>query len=135
MRKQVLDVEQMKHLQELGINTDNASAVWINPDKHVDWDIDLLYERPMPHTNEYDEFIPAYTLQDVLELLPGIIEHEREKYILMIDVFNKAIHYFRYTQVLTFIKFKEIPMIDAAYEMLCWCIENGYVKTGKEGGK
>lgn len=22
--------------------------------------------------------------------------------------------------------------IDAAYEMLCWCIENGYVKVGKE---
>ena len=23
-------------------------------------------------------------------------------------------------------------LIDAAYEMLCWCIENGYVKVGKE---
>lgn len=22
--------------------------------------------------------------------------------------------------------------IDAAYDMLCWCIENGYVKIGKE---
>lgn len=22
--------------------------------------------------------------------------------------------------------------IDAAYDMLCWCIENGYVKVGKE---
>ena len=23
-------------------------------------------------------------------------------------------------------------LIDSAYEMLCWCIENGYVKVGKE---
>lgn len=23
-------------------------------------------------------------------------------------------------------------LIDAAYEMLCWCIENGYAKVGKE---
>lgn len=23
-------------------------------------------------------------------------------------------------------------LLDAAYEMLCWCIENGYVKVGME---
>ena len=26
-------------------------------------------------------------------------------------------------------EFKSDSLIDAAYEMLCWCIENGYIKT------
>lgn len=34
------------------------------------------------------------------------------------------------TLVINITESKEL--IDAVYDMLCWCIENGYVKVGKE---
>ena len=41
MSKQVLDVQQMQHLQELGLDTSNASAFWCNPDRHGDWSLEF----------------------------------------------------------------------------------------------
>lgn len=71
------------------------------------------------------EYVPAYTLQDILDILPPFIN----EYMLLIDMLGN-IRYDnlsrRNNPVLHCIYFndEDNTLIDAAYEMLCWCIEN-----------
>lgn len=87
--KQVLSVEQMKHLQELGLDTGDASMHWqylptadaiINGTDEIEEEPCLFVSQPnMKH--EY----PAYTLQDILDKLPPIID---EVYWLTLEVMD-----------------------------------------------
>ena len=135
--KQCLDIEQMKHLQGLGLDTSNASASWYKPD------MDTKYMSMFGHLKQEElmgneESIPAYTLQDVLDLLPESIKMYGEEYYLVVE--KDAVMYVLWTGVAqmtkVFGKGKFInnpqPIIDYAYEMLCWCIEKGYVETSKQ---
>ena len=128
MSKQVLDVQQMQHLQELGLDTSNASICWIKDTEGNQ------------HLSVYDEYcyeanfinpIPAYTLQDVLDALPEYIYDSTEQYLLEINMFFKYIRYSRFNDVLTKRNFDRKPIIDAAYELLVWAIENKFVETNK----
>lgn len=126
MSKQVLDIQQMQHLKELGVDTRTASLCWVC----------LLSE---PYLSFYDKeypqkdtkVIPSFTLQDILDLLPTEIEKENRNYQL--EVFRNPQRYFvsYYWLDNLLISLNEVEFIDAAYEMLCWCVENGYVDTKK----
>lgn len=134
MSKQVLDIEQMKHLQELGIDTSNASAVWYKPDGDTEYF--HVFDIAMPGKEELlgnEDCIPSYTLQDILDLLPISVNWNR--LFITFDSCGTTIQYAvdEYSKPIAF--FRSEQMIDAAYEMLCWCIGNGHVKTGKEGRK
>lgn len=130
--KQVLSVEQMKHLQELGLDTSDASMHWqylptadaiINGTDEIEEEPCLFVSQPnMKH--EY----PSYTLQDILDKLPPVIE---KYYWLAIRVSaHKGMWYVEYNgRGYTLSYFYSENLIDAAYEMLCWCIENRYIKT------
>lgn len=133
--EQVLSVEQMKHLQELGLDTSDASMHWqylptadaiINGTDETEKEPTLFVSQPnMKH--EY----PAYTLQDILDKLPPIID---EVYWLTLEVMDRRknawkIKYARINAEHECASFSSEKLIDAAYEMLCWCIENGYIKT------
>ena len=84
------------------------------------------------------EYVPTYTLQDVLELLPTEIKPNQKRYWLRIDLSDECLYYYYDDCNLVEHRKKTISyngmngLIDAAYAMLCWCIENGYVKTNKE---
>lgn len=149
MSKQCLDISQMQHLKELGVDTSKASMVCIYTDCNCDvieWDDvqdELGHPEPMEmfkelydaETGNYDhsyrKYCGVFTLQDILDLIPNKVDDEL---ILFID---KGKHKWRigYTDVSTeeiFEDFSDKNFIDAAYEMLCWCVENGYVETNKE---
>lgn len=66
-----------------------------------------------------------YTLPDILDKLPCFIGNE----VLTIKKFADS-YTCLYMEPYKITESKEL--IDAAYDMLCWCIENGYVKVGKE---
>lgn len=131
MSKQCLDVHQMQHLQELGLELDYDTLCRYVKFEDTDW---LL--KPSSDLNIIGiscRYIPAYTLQDVLDALPASIGYRRELYVLKLDMFNKIVCY-RDTasdDTLVFVKFMEIPLIDAAYSMLCWAIKNKFVETNK----
>lgn len=137
--KQVLSIEQMQHLQELGLDTSNASAFWCNPDRHGDWSLEFTDScgGKIPQSHEYDEFHPAYTLQNVLDALPKDISKDGCTWSasLYIDFENNRIAYGN-TDRYGFEVYHEImiekDLIDAAYEMLCWCIKNKHIKTNKK---
>ena len=84
----------------------------------------------------------AYTLQDVLDALPLQVEipfhPECGKYELRIKrmVFNTgkvmyAVVYEESDYINWFVLQSNKELIDAAYEMLCWAIENKFVETNK----
>ena len=66
-----------------------------------------------------------YTLPDIIDKLPCFIGNE----VLTIKKFADS-YACLYMESYKITESKEL--IDAAYDMLCWCIENGYVKVGKK---
>lgn len=133
MSKQVLDVHQMQHLQELGVELKETMLYWIVFKVGDEKDFVTTRWYAMEIVDESCGMLPAYTLQDMLDALPATIWYSRKLYVLNIDKFNRVIYYRDKTSddILVFVKFMEIPLIDAAYSLLCWCIENGYVETNK----
>ena len=135
--KQVLDVQQMQHLQELGLDTSNASALYCIDNETGEKQ--LMLNEQAEETDKDDEYfriVPAYTLQDVLDALPKEISKDGCTWhaSLYIDFENERIAYGN-TDRYGFEVYHEImiekDLIDAAYSMLCWAIEKGYVETNK----
>lgn len=144
--KQVLSVEQMKHLQELGLDTSDASMVLIATDDDsctLDWQDaekaikyhwhDVYFYLYDAETGSYDhsyrDSCGVFTLQDILDKLPCFIG----THVLTLQKLANSgtcLYMEPYSRsILNLTESKEL--IDATYEMLCWCIENGYI--GKDG--
>lgn len=135
--KQVLSIEQMKHLQELGLDTSDASMYWarVSHGSRIDdkskgkWFLSLHKEFQTCGFMSY-ESIPTYTLQDIINKLPCFIGDEVLTMQKLADSYT-CLYMEPYSR--SIIKITESKeLINAVYEMLCWCIENGYVKVGKE---
>lgn len=131
--KQVLSIDQMKHLRELGLDTSDASMCWCYAlsYKNAKWELEI-YEDVINQKRDsiFWEIIPTYTLQDILDKLPPVIK----KYFCLsirVSEYKKMWHveYEGAGCILSYFHLKNL--IDAAYEMFCWCVENGYI--GKEG--
>lgn len=123
---QVLSIEQMKHLKELGLDTSDASMCF-------EWnesDSDNMVVTSMDADTNYDYYYGTYTLQDILNKLPCFIGNQVFTIHKLADIYT-CLYIELYTR--SFINITEgEELIDAVYDMLCWCIENGYVKIGKE---
>ena len=104
MSKQVLDIEQMKHLKELGVDTSKASAK----------------EYIISETESYCGYSRSIVVID------GYIEQQIQDWT---RVWN--ISYLSTSSFIKIVSSINNEFIDAAYEMLCWCAENGYLKQNK----
>lgn len=124
--KQVLSVEQMKHLQKIGFDTSDGSMCF-------EWnesDSDNMVVTSLDADTNYDHCRTTYTLQDILDKLPCFIGNEVLTMQKLADSYT-CLYMEYYTRSMIKITESKEP-INAAYDMLCWCIENGYVKVGKE---
>lgn len=125
--RQALSIEQMKHLKELGLDISDASMVFQrgSATRH-EWVLHVMgYADVSLREKEF-----AYTLQDILGKLPCFIGKEVLTIQKLADSYT-CLYIEPYTRSMINITESKEP-IDAAYDMLCWCIENGYVKVGKE---
>lgn len=137
--KQVLSIEQMKHLQELGLDTSDASMYWarvshgsrIYDNSKGKWFLSLQKEFQTCGFISY-ETLPAYTLQDILDKLPTLIIISSDFYKICIEPSCGYwdIYYYK-SDATELISKKSENIIDVAYDMLCWCIENGHLETNK----
>ena len=79
IEEQVLSIEQMKHLQELGVDTSDASMCWVaGEDASTDegeWDLIIPNNFLLPYN------IPTYTIADLIEKLPKRIPHKYKRFI------------------------------------------------------
>ena len=79
IEQQVLSIEQMKRLQELGVDTSDASMVWIKQDSTLLpdnikelWWVDTYYDSLKPMVEQEDSgFVQTYTIGDLIERLPN----------------------------------------------------------------
>ena len=75
--KQVLSIEQMKHLQELGLDTSDASMCWccFLGNIEEEWELEI-YENVLNQKRDstFWETLPTYTLQDILDKLPESVQ-------------------------------------------------------------
>jgi len=69
-------------------------------------------------------------LQDILDKLPCFIGNQVLTIQKLADSYTCLYMEYYTRSMINITESKEL--IDAAYDMLCWCIENGYVKVGKE---
>lgn len=137
--KQVLSIEQMQHLNKLGLELGETMCYWArltdyNPksqERYGKWI--LVIGNNQQHVGLTGwEFVPAYTLQDILEKLPNRIEIEDDEFDLNIRFYNNSVGMFYSSNVAIRVFFFESTLFESAYEMLCWCIEQGFVRTNKE---
>ena len=126
----------MQHLQELGLKLGETLLYWARE-----------YNTQPRQANHYGkwiivkgkgqatvgmtrwEYVPAYTLQDVLELLPGSVNWNR---LLITSNGCECMFQYALYESDPIVAFHNEETIDAAYDMLCWCIENRYIKTENE---
>ena len=122
MKNQVLSIEQMRKLKELGVDTSKASMhfLYMPTAKSIMSGVYEVDDEPevFVSQNGMNHEHPTFTLQDIIELLPieniDIRRNCHEKWVIS------------YKDEITF---KSEFMIDAAYNMLIWVIENGHLKT------
>lgn len=142
MSKQVLSIEQMKHLKELGVNDGKANFYWHRTkslNNYEGWDEWKLHYGVLRLARGFTvincEYVRTFTLQDILDLLPNLIESQDEGNNYWLE-FGTAMEdeewwYIRYMSVYGVkLNYEEhVHLIEAAYEMLCWVIDNGYLKV------
>lgn len=142
MSKQVLDIQQMQNLEELGVDTSKASAaqtdIWVTSylDEFQKAEDVLVFSESESDYFEFENPIKKFTLQDILDLLPKeMSDKDDDKFVLRVEygISRKVwyIGYYYYDLTFNDLLFSGENIIDAAYEMLCWCIVNGYVETKK----
>ena len=128
IKEQVLSIEQMKHLQELGVDTSDASMVWIKQDatllpdniKELWW-VDTYYDSLKPMVEQEDSaFVQTYTISDLIEKLP-----------IEIGTLNRGIVIQRSYVGAGYIKdnlspvsFSNSSLLESLYNLLCWVAEN-----------
>lgn len=140
MSKQCLDVQQMKHLGELGLELSNDTLLtWIVDERGKDKPLLCLAFEAVDYVDFSHHCIPAYTLQDVLDALPkyyhiahigwtklSIRVHSTKEWEVGY-VYTDRLNHYAYQCRKT-----EKNLIDAAYELFCWCVEWGFVETDKK---
>ena len=134
MNKQCLDVHQMQYLQELGLELKKDTIlVWarfmLGKTQISDWEIAYNHSA----ITDNSQTIPAYTLQDVLDALPIEIKYRDKRCWLCIELADEMIGYyyendrFEHRWVYYEVVMIDESLIDAAYRLLIWVIENGYI--------
>lgn len=125
----------MQHLKELGLELKPTILLYIRNKllESEKWELTILKDLP----SGMFEQIPAYTLQDILDVLPKFITSVYDCGYLNLAVDSEKLwcaSYDNYDIGSTLEYIDDESPIDAAYKLLCWAIENGYVeiKTKEE---
>ena len=123
IEEQVLSREQMKHLQELGVDTSDASMAYYNisrdnqPDK---WILGIANKEvaTVMLSNGIKEMKPTYTIGDLIEKLPKDVRN----YDLEIHCDFNCLGYVAASDFEYSIEYDRL--IDGLYDLLCWVAEN-----------
>ena len=122
----VLSLEQMNKLKELGVDVNPKGMCLM----YTSDSSDNYYLKYGESTCEDD--IKAFSLQDIIELLPDTFPHQFLSQTLRIT--KNSVDYVDYSFFAeVFIEHSEYDgkdtILQASYNMLLWVIENGYLKT------
>ena len=124
IEEQVLSIEQMKHLQELGVDTSDASMCWVTGEDasivEGEWNLIIPNNFLLPYN------IPTYTIGDLIEKLPKSIDLGFGEYDLELSIKGEYVEvqyendYDDYTPFFC----SNLSLIESLYRILCWLAEN-----------
>ena len=112
IEEQVLSIEQMKHLKELGVDTSDASMCWAGND--------VVPNNGSAFDLGYDG-IPTYTTGDLIEKLPKHF-YIKEAQISMVALNGSGAFQVWYDKVPKSSK-SDGTIKNALYKLLCWVAE------------
>ena len=117
IEEQVLSIEQMKHLQELGVDTSDASMCWVAGEDadEVEWNLIIPNNFLLPYN------IPTYTIGDLIEKLPKHF-YIKEAQISMVALNGSGAFQVWYDKVPKSSK-SDGTIKNALYKLLCWVAE------------
>ena len=134
IEEQVLSIEQMKHLQELGVDTSDASMYWVRAKRIIGkqknnvldneigkWRLSL--SKNIVHSVDWAvESVPTYTIGDLIDKLPVSINRIQERKILIEGEYTEV----RYTNGGDYcpLFYSRSLFIDLLYNLLCEVAEN-----------
>ena len=118
IEEQVLSIEQMKHLQELGVDTSDASMCWVAGEDadEVEWNLIIPNNFLLPYN------IPTYTIGDLIEKLPKHF-YIKEAQISMVAINGSGAFEVWYDKVPKSCK-SDGTIKNALYKLLCWVAKN-----------
>lgn len=120
MKNQVLTAEQMRELIDMDIDIAKASMCWNYNDEQDRWALVTNFTHS-PYIE--NEIVPAFTLQDILEMLPTIHLHHN------INAVNENARWEMSISERNIIEHREFSksILLVAFNMLKWCKENKYI--------
>lgn len=127
IEEQVLSREQMAHLKELGVDTSDASLMWMYRKSIALGDLlsiavnDRKYDTLKVSEDTTIHFSPTYTVNDIINKLPKQLYDEKSK--LVINTVGGEEFYVWYGEVPETIK-KSSSLLKALYDLLCWLSKN-----------
>ena len=127
IEEQVLSIEQMKHLQELGVDTSDASMAYYNTSRDNQSDkwilgIANIKVASVMLSNGITEMEPAYTTGDLIEKLPKHFYME-ESPINMCAINGSRAFQAGYIKVPKVYK-RDGNIKNTLYKLLYWVAEN-----------
>ena len=121
MKDQVLSIEQMQKLKELGVDASKASMTWFRGGESIDYDLGI-YSKSI---SGLYEFVPTFTLQDMIELMPNNVKYEGKSYYLSID--KKFVGYIDDMDVEDCVLESEGNILENTFKVLVWLAEHKYI--------
>ena len=122
-------IEQSKKLIELGLSSETAD-MWWTP---LNWQLTEYYvEVKQDGIGTPKNPIPCWSLGALMELMPKIKEDEDDGgcYPTLCKGYNTDKWHCVYRSSIYITNWYDTS-IDAAFEMVVWLLENGYIKKGE----
>ena len=125
IEEQVLSIEEMKHLQKLGVDTSDASMAYYNisrdnqPDKWI-LGIANIKVASVMLSNGITEMEPTYTIGDLIEKLPIEINSFYRGIVIVRNYVGTGY----LIDNLSPVSFSDLSLLESLYNLLCWVAEN-----------
>lgn len=134
MKDQVTSFEQSKRLIEMGVPADKASMVWI-----PGYEFDALTRRFIPNDKECflsisydrsslmgDNIVAAFTVADIMELLPMFIERKGTFYLNITPCYEGWYAGYETEKGSELTSYRGPKLVDVLMAATEWLLSNGY---------
>lgn len=138
MKNQVLSIERMLRLKKLGVDTRNASLTWVLYPANIRGDVTptlTIWRWEQVKDEQKKVCVPSFTLQDIIAMLPEYIPVDDEyayddEAELIINKNSCRYVYLNCEGCMSYTGSNERSnnILESAFNLLCWCVENGYLK-------
>lgn len=129
-----LGKDEMNHLREIGFRLHSDTYVYRVSDTTPYCGISSEIVTIDGCVNQYLEKEESLTVDDIIELLPDMIDGKYNLVFTKKKLNGHMYYRFDYKDVSGYsqVSFMTECLIDSAYKMLCWCIVNDYIDEEKE---